>query len=444
MKDKKRAAGAPAGRPLTRRQFLGLSAAAAASAALAPSILSSSRLLAADKEIRLGTIFPMTGNMAFGGNEGFTGTDIAREIINERGGINGKRIVFVKADAPDQTAATNEMNRLISKERLKLVIGSYSSAIAYTASAVAERNRVVFWENHGVADDIVRRGFKYLFKTNINATGTGGGASTFAAKYLAPKLGIPVDQLKVGIVWEDGTYGSSVGRGITALAKQNGLKIVANESYSTKSADLSPVVLKLRSAHPDVLLAAGIGSDAILFWKQARDLDLNVKAVVAASGGWGVLNFAQNLGSSAEGVFSSDFPTDVNPRALTPESAELQKEFVKRFVAIRGSRPTGKAYLAFAGTILLFQHVLPKADSLDQDQVRAAALALDLPEGSMVNGCGCKFEPPDSPEAGFNSRSFSVVLQWQKGEVEVVWPDKYANFEPILVPLPAWSARPAV
>src|SRR5207249_4268402 len=63
------------------------------------------------QDVRIGTIFPTTGNMAFGGNEGFTGTEIAREIVNERGGIwGGKQIVFVTADAPDQTAATTEMN----------------------------------------------------------------------------------------------------------------------------------------------------------------------------------------------------------------------------------------------------------------------------------------------------------------------------------------------
>jgi branched-chain amino acid transport system substrate-binding protein len=130
---------------------------------------------AAAQDVRIGTIFPMTGNMAFGGNEGFMGTEIAREIVNERGGVwGGKKIVFVTADAPDQTAATSKMNRLISREDVKLVIGSFSSAIAFTASAVAERNKVVFWENHGVADTIARRGFRYLFKTNVNATGTGG------------------------------------------------------------------------------------------------------------------------------------------------------------------------------------------------------------------------------------------------------------------------------
>ena len=112
------------------------------------------------RNIRIGTIFPLTGNMAFGGNEGLIGTEIARQVINEQGGIAGRKIVFVGADAPDQTAATNEMNRLISREGVKLVIGSFLSAIAFTASAVAERNRIIFWENHGVADDITRRGLQ--------------------------------------------------------------------------------------------------------------------------------------------------------------------------------------------------------------------------------------------------------------------------------------------
>src|SRR5437870_13120536 len=79
---------------------------------------------AAAQDVRIGTIFPLTGNMAFGGNEGFMGTEIAREIVNERSGVwGGKKLVFVQADAPDQTAATNEMTRLISRENIKLVIG---------------------------------------------------------------------------------------------------------------------------------------------------------------------------------------------------------------------------------------------------------------------------------------------------------------------------------
>ena len=394
------------------------------------------------QDVRIGTIFPMTGNMAFGGNEGFTGTEIAREIVNERGGIwGGKKIVFVTADAPDQTAATNEMNRLISHENIKLVVGSYSSAIAFTASAVAERNKVVFWENHGVADTIARRGFKYLFKSNVNATGTGGGAAAFAASYLTKALNIGSKEMRVAVAWEDGTYGASVGKAAFDKAKELGLNVLANEGYSAKAADLSPLILKLKSLNPDVLLVAGIGQDAVLFWSQAKRLDLNVKAVVATSGGWGVPDFAKNLGEGANGVFSSDFPTEVNPSALTPHARELAQEFIKRFQAKKGTRPTGNAWLAFAGTMVLFEEVLPKAGSLDADKIRAAALALDLAMGSMANGCGVKFIAHDQFDGGKNERAFAITGQWQDGVMRVVGPENLATNKPILVPLPKWSDR---
>jgi branched-chain amino acid transport system substrate-binding protein len=394
------------------------------------------------QDVRIGTIFPMTGNMAFGGNEGFMGTEIAREIVNERGGIwGGKKIVFVQADAPDQTAATSEMNRLISREDVKLVVGSFSSAIAFTASAVAERNRIIYWENHGVADTIARRGFKYLFKTNVNATGTGGGAAAFAGGSLAKALGIAPKDLRVAVAWEDGTYGASVGKAAFEKAKELGLNVVANEGYSAKAADLSPLVLKLKGLNPDVLLVAGIGQDAVLFWSQAKRLDFNVKAVVATSGGWGVPDFAKNLGTGADGIFSSDFPTEVNPEALTPEARELAREFVKRFQAKKGTRPTGNAWLAFAGTMVLFQHVLPKAGSLDPEKIRDAAFSLDLPNGSMANGCGVKFIPHDRFDGGKNERAFAIVGQWQDAVMRVVGPENLAVAKPILVPLPRWADR---
>jgi branched-chain amino acid transport system substrate-binding protein len=395
------------------------------------------------EDVRIGTLFPLTGNMAFGGNEGFMGTEIAREMVNERGGIWGdKKIVFVQGDAPDQTAATNEMNRLISREGVKLVIGSFSSAIAFTASAVAERSRIIYWENHGVADTIARRGFRYLFKTNVNATGTGGGAATWAATYLSKALNVAPKDLKAAVVWEDGTYGASVGKAAFERAKELGLNVVANEGYSAKAADLSSLILKLKGLQPDVLLVAGIGQDAVLFWSQAKKLDLNVKAVVATSGGWGVPDFAKNLGEAANGVFSSDFPTEVNPEALAPEARELAKEFVRRFEAKKGTRPTGNAWLAFAGTMVLFQHVLPKAGSLDPEKIREAAFSLDLPNGSMANGCGVKFIPHDQFDGGKNERAFAVMLQWQDGVPRVVGPERLATHKPILVPLPRWSQRP--
>ena len=88
-----------------------------------------------------------------------------------------------------------------------------------------------------------------------------------------------------------------------------------------------------------------------------------------------------------------------------------------------------------AGSItLLLTKVLPKAGSFDPDKIKAAIMALDEPIGSTILGFGIKFAAE-----GQNSRSFNVVLQWQKGELVTVWPQRFATAAPIMVPLPDWG-----
>jgi len=85
---------------------------------------------------------------------------------------------------------------------------------------------------------------------------------------------------------------------------------------------------------------------------------------------------------------------------------------------------------------VLLTKILPKAGSFDPDKIKEAAMSLDEPVGSTILGFGIKFGPD-----GQNTRSFNVVLQWQKGELVTVWPQRFATAEPIMVPLPNWNER---
>ena len=432
---------------LNRRKFIKGSAAAVAALSIGPFFLRRSFASGpAASEWTIGTIYPLTGPMAYGGNEGMTGSDIALAMINAQGGANTlsgkKKIVFAKANAPDQTAATSEMNRLIANEKVTAVTGSFSSAIAYTASAIAERNKVVFWENAAVITDLTKRGFQYLFRVDASAMHTGGGASRFVADYIAPILKMDPKDVKIGVAWEDGSYGVTVREGMMFGAKERGLQVVADEGYSVKSTDLSSVVLKLKAAKPDAILAAAIGADAIVLCKALRDLDVNPKALVGASGGFAVPGFAQNVGKASNGVFSSDLPTEVNPKALTPKSLALREEFLKRYHEMKGGQsPSTNAWNSFCGTTLLLDDVLSKVKRLDPDEVREAALSLDLPIGSLSNGMGAKFIPHDQPDGGQNERAFSVVLQWWDSTLHVVDPEKFALRKAEYIPLPTWAER---
>jgi len=431
---------------ISRRSFLKGSAAAAAALSVGPFFLRGTSAMAAGNEWKLGMIFPLTGNLAFGGNEGLAGCEVAQQIVNEQGGVNTKsgkkKIEFARANAPDQTAATSEMNRLISSEKVQLVTGSFSSAIAYTATAVAERNKVIYWEGNAVVTDLTNRGFNYLFRCVAPAAFSGGDSASFVAEYVAPRIGKKPQDVTIGVAWEDGTYGASVRDGILARAKKHGLKIVADEGYNAKSTDLSPVVLKLKAANPDGILCASIGADAIVLCKQLRDLDVNPSVLIGTSAGWGVPNLAQNIGKTVNGIFSSDFPTDVNAKALLPEALAMREDFVKRYKAMKnGQVPSANAWLSFSATMVLFNEVFPKVKSLDPDEVKEAALSLDIPAGGMANGCGCKFIPHGQPNGGQNERAFCTILQWLNDKVNVVYPEKYANRAPEMIPLPAWSKR---
>ena len=72
-------------------------------------------------QIKIGVLEPLSGPIAAEGRRQLNGMELARELINERGGIAGKQLTWVVADAPDATAAANEATRLISQEAVRLI-----------------------------------------------------------------------------------------------------------------------------------------------------------------------------------------------------------------------------------------------------------------------------------------------------------------------------------
>src|SRR5215510_13634932 len=90
-------------------------------------------------QIKIGVLEPLSGPIAAEGRRQLNGMEVVRDIINERGGIAGKELVWVVADVPDPTAASNEAARLITQEGVKLLTGSFSSSLCVPASEVAAR-----------------------------------------------------------------------------------------------------------------------------------------------------------------------------------------------------------------------------------------------------------------------------------------------------------------
>jgi branched-chain amino acid transport system substrate-binding protein len=399
----------------------------------------SSTAIAAET-VRIGALFPFTGSLALLGQETFNGAVIFQDMINERGGLWGKKIEWVKGDAVDPKKAITETERLISIEKAKIIFGTYSSSLSFAASEVTERNKIIYWEQGAIADPITERGFKYLFRTCSIASQFGIMVVNFAHEVVAPKLGIDPKKMKVAIMYEDSLYGTTVGSNAAKQAMKLGMNVVATESYSHKTVDLSPVVMIFKARKPDVIIATSYMEDALLFWRQAKDLDLNVKAFLGTGAGHGMPEWARTFGNEGDYIFSNDFPIGINPKVYKGQTEAILKEFQGRFNKKFGHHPAVHATAGFDGARILFEEVLPRAGSLDPEAVRKAALQVDISQGYTMFGFGVKFASPEHPNAGQNLRAHPALMQWQEQRMWVVYPPDFAVRKPLL-PLPTWEER---
>ena len=128
-------------------------------------VMTVSTVEAGQAPIRIGALYPITGSLALLGEESWRGAEIARQFRNQKGGVAGRQIEFVRADVPDVNASKSEAERMISRESAKVLIGTYSSSLALAASEVAARAGVIYFELGAITDAVTERGYKTIFRT---------------------------------------------------------------------------------------------------------------------------------------------------------------------------------------------------------------------------------------------------------------------------------------
>jgi branched-chain amino acid transport system substrate-binding protein len=395
---------------------------------------------ASQNQIKIGILEPLSGPIAAEGRRQLNGMEVMRDIINERGGIAGKQLAWVVADVPDPTAASNEAARLITQEGVKLLAGTFSSSLCVPASEVAARNNVVYWEVSCVDPRFNARGYKYVFRSEIDAGGFGWYDIEFIRDTLHKKIGKDLKDLKLAFLSEDSAYGQGTTEAARKRAQELGIPILSVDFYNRNSmTDFTPIILKLKASRPHVIVAAAYTNDAILFWKQAKQLDLQVDAIISAGAvGFGSPDFGKSLGKAAEGPFALLEPAGLNPKAISKDLAALEGEIAKRYEAKYGEKYGGSAQLGAAGIWILAEALKSTGGDLSPDKLRAAALAIDIPVGGTLNGWGVRFQ-----ENGQNApdRVQHYMLQWQDGRQVTVWPERFAVAPMRFVPLPKWSDR---
>jgi len=416
-------------------------------------------------EIKIGLLFPLTGSMAPLGIDELTGVRIAIDLINERGGILGKyKITYVIADCKSDTkVAASEAERLITVERVPIIIGTYASPLALAASEVAARypKDVVYLEMSAITDSFTMRNFTNVLRNMPIAADYAIVTASFMKDVVAPKLGKAPKDVRVAIIYEDGPYGTSVAAGLEKMLKAFGFNIVLKDAYSAASTDLSPLILKLKAADPEVIAAAGYYTDTVLFFRQAKELGLKFKVLIGHAAGHSLPATYQAIGKDMDYIFVTDAPPPVprfNISSIREDLRPLMEEFVKRFKQERGYEPGVHANLGFGNVLPLLTDILPrviqKYGRVDAESILKVIYEIDIPDGHTPMGYGVKFAPPTSPSdtilgqiwrtdspqkhIGQNIRARPMVLQWIDGITWVVYPKEFAVREPV-IPLPPTS-----
>lgn len=360
--------------------------------------------------IKVGCVFPVSGNNADQGVFNVDGCKFAVDYVNSHGGIKalgGKNLELVTYDnmsEADQSKAAAE--RLINENPdIAAVTGAGASSFVLPMLPVFEKNKMPFLTAQ-ISESITNQGYQYTFRFGS----TGGSFSEYQVKFLEwlnkkYNLGIT----KVGIVYEDTEYGISNTKGAVEAIKESaendsGLKIVYDQSFTAGSSDLTNIVVGLKDSGCQVVFPTCYTQDAKLMFNTMKTMKYS-PLIIGGGGGFLYPSFGEELGSLVNGVVSvTGHNYDIKTITQNPEIADIGAQFEKKY----GYFMPEQAASAFSAIYLMSQ-ALEKAGSTDHEKVARAMRELTCK--SATPGGAVKFD-----KTGANVSAFAVVVQWQKGD----------------------------
>jgi branched-chain amino acid transport system substrate-binding protein len=376
----------------------------------------------AQETLKIGAPQPMTGPDAPFGDKFQKAYSMAVEEINAKGGVNGRKIEVIIEDhqAKNPLAAT-VAEKLITQNQVLVLTGGRASGQAVEIASVAQRLKTPYMVDHPSADIITSKGFEWVFRNNP----TGSIYPEAFNKFIVDVPGAMPKS--AAVVYDNTVFGKTIANSVMTFLKSKNVPIVNDEAYPVNSLDFKPIMTKVKGNNPDfVLLVAVSTTDAILMTRHAKEMGVAPRAFVGFGGGFGVVDFAKQLGPLSENVFSSAAWSGNPNEAAT-------KEFYAKFKAKYGFLPKEHEVEGYAA-IYIIADALKRAKltgnvDADREAVRQSLLQTDM---TTVFG-KIKFGNWDGPlgdkytNQNTYSREHSVLAQWKAGELLNVWPKSNAE-----------------
>lgn len=338
---------------------------------------------AADDTIKIAAMEPLSGTFKDIGERYLEGVVYAVKVINESGGLLGKKVEVIPVDTelkPD--VATRKAQNLILKDGVKFFTGGTGSSVGAAMEQLAEKQNVIM-VTYGMAAASMtgEKCNKNFFRACANTD-----QQSYALAQLIGKKGYK----KVAIIAQDYSFGKEALSAFKKkLAQVNpSAQIVAELYHPAGTKDYAPYVSQLIAAKPDVIFTPNWGNDLSLLLKQGRPMGMkqkvfsyyiNDEVTIEALGDDNLM-----IGNMGAEVYTLSIPTKKN------------EEFVAKFYKDKGYYPTwlrGKAYIS----TMFWAEAVKKAGTTDVAAVIKAweGLTYDGPAGLWtMRACDHQVQTP--------------------------------------------------
>lgn len=398
---------------------------------LATAFVAAGACASREEPLRIGAVYPLSGTQGPGGIDEFRGVRVAVELVNSDGGIDGRPVELVPVDVPAGEAAPAAIERL-DETGVRFVLGSYGSTISAPAADAAASRGLLFWETGAVGEMSGEGAGRLVFRVAPSGAVLGRNAMAFIADEYGPAMGIDASELRYAVTLVDDAYGRAVAQGALDELSVRDYTLASEIAYDPRDVDMSTLVRELAASEPDVLFVSAYLDDAVALRRAMVRNDVDLLASIGTSSSYCMPEFGAALGAEAIGLFASDKPSGaaIEPSTLRPDGAALLERARAAYDDRWHEEMSPAALAGFSAAWALFAEVMPKAVDTTPRAIADAALAADLPMGSLPNGSGLSFGEPGTATAGDNIAAASVIWEWMiPGEHMIVWPPELATHE---------------
>ncbi|MBN2283727.1 MAG: branched-chain amino acid ABC transporter substrate-binding protein [Deltaproteobacteria bacterium] len=312
--------------------------------------------MAAGKPVVIGLQGPITGPWAYEGEMAKQSCEIAAQIINDKGGILGGRMVELRVvdDAGEPKTGALAAQKLVGQKDVVAAVSTYGSSICEPASNIYEKFKKVNIGYGVTAVRLTQRGFEYFFRT----CGRDDSQGKFFADYVPKKF----NAKKIAIMHDNTAFGKGLAedtkRAIQPMIDAGTVEIVYYDAITPGEKDFHVSLTNLRESKPDVWYFTGYYAEAALLVSQAREIGITCPFV----GGNAAINdeFTKIAGiDNAKGCYMTNEPL---PADLPYDKA---KEFLKAYKDKYGEIPSSPWPIYAADALNIIAYAIDKTGSTD-------------------------------------------------------------------------------